>query len=290
MLSNDEITNLFDPVIRENQEISLINVYKGFPISYPGTVMIAQHGAIKIKTNPYQIVCIFKDKKTYIRYVSFPNALRAELMKIELSESLVVLSKFEYAGGNIGDRRQVRVEPEDTIKGGIKIIEKKINLTGEIADISLDGLAVYLLPGIQTMKYLREGTHVSIHLQLPSGKATASFDPIEIIPQQQSRQDRFSGIKKPLTQLDYYDDSYSNLPPIYKPVSSQGRGEFSLEGYVSNIVMDRQMQRHRVGVRLSALGSTRAAISRFILQRQTAILNEIRTEYNFMTQEFMNKP
>ncbi len=290
MSSSEDIPIIFGRIAKEGQEIRLVNVYKGFPISYPGTVTAVDRKSVQIKTNPFQIVCIYQDKETFIRASAFPTTVKGSVMRIHIPTTEVILSRFEYASKGIGARRQVRVEPADMVKGTIKNNDRKMNLTGELADISLDGMAVLLSPGMQAPKILREGTRVSVHIQLPIDVTPPQHTPLDIVPASAPKPERFSGIKKPLSAMDSNTlDTYINYPPIYAQ-DDEGliQKEFTFEGVVVNVVADRELRKHRIGIRLLNNGPTRSAVSQFILQRQTTILNEIRDLYTVLAQATKN--
>jgi|GEM_PF-821905 hypothetical protein len=288
MRSAAEIPSLLERIYKENLELSLINVYKGFPISYPAQIIAIDRKSIQVQSNPFQIVCIHQDKETYMRSPIFPHTVHAHIMKIDIPQSQAVLSQFEYVAGSIGERKQVRVEPATSLEGVIKPEEKHISFTGEIADISLDGIAILLSPGLQAPKILREGTRVILHLQLPVEIKPPPAVKTEIIPQPQIRTERFSGIKRPATEADIIEEKFPDLTPIYGQSTTTGivQKEFVVEGIVRNVVADRHLRKHRIGIKLLNNGPQRSAISQFILQRQAQLLQEIRQLYQVLAQTY----
>lgn len=289
MRPDTEILPLFERIQRENLELQLINVYKGFPISYPAQIIAIDRKSIQVRSNPFQIVCIYQDKETYIRSPIFPHTVHAHMMKVDIPESQAVLSQFEYVAGSIGERKQVRVEPEIPLEGVIKPEDKHLTLIGEIADISLDGIAILLSPGLQAPKILREGTKVTLHLQLPVEVKSTPEVKTDIIPKPRVRTERFSGIKRPVTEADIIENDFPNYPAIYGKTSPGiVQKEFKIEGIVRNVVADKNLRKHRIGIRLINQGPNRSAISQFILQRQSHILQEIRDLYQLLAQAYTN--
>jgi len=287
MRPNTEIPALLERIYRENLELSLINAYKGFPISYPAQIVAIDRKSIQVQSNPFQIVCIHQDKETYMRSPIFPHTVHAHIMKIDIPQSQAVLSQFEYVSGSIGERKQVRVEPAISLEGIIKPEEKRISFMGEIADISLDGIAILLSPGLQAPKILREGTRVILHLQLPVEIKPPPVVKTEIIPQPQIRTERFSGIKRPATESDIIEEKFPELTPIYtQSTTGIEQKEFVIEGIVRNVVADRHLRKHRIGIQLLNNGPQRSVISQFILQRQAQLLQEIRQIYQVLAQTY----
>ncbi len=77
MYTHDDIISTFRSLQRQNKEIQLLNVYKGVPISYTATIQEVSEVSIRVRTDKYQIVPMFRESKTFIRSDAFPLTLRA---------------------------------------------------------------------------------------------------------------------------------------------------------------------------------------------------------------------
>jgi len=271
----DEILAIFQQASREKKNIRLINVYKGFPISYPGTVITVDKKELKVKTEAFQAVCLYLDKETYIQSDMFPAIVRANVTGLEFNKLEVTLSAFRYVVGGIGDRTQVRVGPKEPLEGTIQSKERHTIVRAELADLSLDGLAVYLEPQLFTPRLYYKGAELFIHLKLPGvKKKPVPMDTESSFPTRPEVQPRFNDVRTAPTsrpQMEY--------PPIYTTSTPQ-RGEFVILGTIVNVREEALYRRMRLGIRIDNEGPSRSLISEFLLQRQTEILREIRGLYN----------
>ena len=98
----------------------------------------------------------------------FPGIIRGSVMEVSMPKRAAVLSRFEYMGNNIGNRSEIRVEPQDSISG---ILEPKFNpgaaVKGELADISSHGLGFYLEPEFFLPGIFVRSAHISLNFQIP---------------------------------------------------------------------------------------------------------------------------
>ena len=96
-----------------------------------------------------------------------------------MEKRAAVLSRFEYMGNNIGNRSEIRIEPDDSISG---IMEPKFNpgaaVKGELADLSTKGVGFYLEPEFFIPGIFVRSSRITLTFPIPSPKSLA---PIEII-------------------------------------------------------------------------------------------------------------
>jgi hypothetical protein len=176
MFFNEEILNIFQQIVKDKQEISLMNVYKGVPITYQATIYEVIDWSVIVITEQDQIVCLDREKETYIRSNYFKEILRARVMEVDFTKTAGVLSRFEYIGSSIGKRTQVRVEPKDPISGFIEPIFTGNPIKGELADLSEDGLGIYLPTGKILPGIFVQGTIVNVYMQLPRAELKGVSD------------------------------------------------------------------------------------------------------------------
>jgi hypothetical protein len=234
---------------------------------------------VKVKTEAFQAVCLYLDKETYIQSDMFPAIVRANVSSLEFVNLESTLSAFKYVVGGIGERTQVRVEPKDPLEGTIQSKERHTIVRAELADLSLDGLAVYLEPELFSPRLYYKGAELFIHLKLPGVKKTPVPTNIENdFPNRPDVQPRYSDVRtSPVSRRQ------TEYPPIYTSTRTQNRGEFVIDGTIVNVREETLYRRIRLGIRLNSEGPSRALISEFLLHRQTEILREIRGLYNALS-------
>jgi hypothetical protein len=275
MYTHDDIISTFRSLQRQNKEIQLLNVYKGVPISYPATIQDASEVSIRVRTDKYQIVPMFRESKTFIRSDAFPLTLRASVMEIDLSMLEAVLAGFEPTTSHIGDRTAVRVEPDDALHSLLQTQDKKTTISGELADVAQTGLALYTSDANFSSAEFKKGTEVSIHLRLPG---------IDKIPGSSLNLNDLPNIDV----VPWYDKvrkiRISDFPQaeIRTTRSSNVKSDLVLHGVVAYCKTEVLLRRHRIGIRFDKNDPARSILAAFITQRQAEIIRELRSIYNLL--------
>ncbi len=126
---------------KKGAEVRLINVYKGFPISFPAKIRSVSDDSALLSVHRYQTVCIRFSRFTYIKSAYLKQTVKAEVTSLDLDHYLAVLKYFQYSSATIGNRESIRVEPEFPT---IVQISNGIISKGELINISIHGLGMYL--------------------------------------------------------------------------------------------------------------------------------------------------
>jgi len=126
---------------KQGSEVWLINVYKGFPISFPAKIRSVSDDSALLSVHRYQTVCIRSSRLTYIKNIHLKQPVKAEVTSLDLDYNLAVLKYFQYTSTTIGNRETIRVEPDHPTSVQISngIISK-----GELINISIHGVGMYL--------------------------------------------------------------------------------------------------------------------------------------------------
>jgi hypothetical protein len=280
-MENDQFMKFFRRVTKDNVGINLINVYKGVPIAYPATIFQVGQDSIKVKTEAFQIVCLHRDRETFIQSKYFPTVIKARVVKVDFVKACAELSGFEVVKGNIGNREQVRVVPADPIAGVVHREGEDATYRGELADISLDGMGIYLAREDYSPAIFRINSRIIVILRLPiEGVLPPSTS--ETLPEHTSLQFRFDDVR---ARTDV-PRQLEATPAIWGADVTHRRrlsSEFRVEGVLVNLREEKKSNRYRFGLRLLPWGSSRAIISKFIVQRQSEIIREVRTLYDMLS-------
>jgi hypothetical protein len=262
------------------ETISLINVYKGIPISYPATIINVGENAIQVITEKYQLVCLYHERETFIQSPEISEIVRAKVIGLDAPTSTVVLSDFEVTTKTIGERREVRVCPKFTIEGEIQSQEVAEAYHAELADISQSGLGIYINEKDYFPRVYRPGRKLVVSFKLPGTFQIfeqKSYEQMSTRRDESSRFDRsnirFSAIHQPKISSET-----SNVRRLISP-------ELTIQGAVANTLDFESQRRHRVGVRLILDEFSRLVICQFIAQRQSEIIQEINSVYQLISQD-----
>jgi hypothetical protein len=268
---NQETIKLFQPVSSENQEIRLVNVYKGIPISYPATILEISSDTMHIKTSRIQVVCLYRDRETYIQS-EYPRNIHARVKDVNLVLSEVILHQFDYVNV-LGTRTNVRVEPGETVQGQVLTGGKTPVICG-LADISLDGMGIYIDEAHFSPTLFAVGSEITIHITIPAIKSMQNLKSGNDHEQAGEQQGRFSR-----SDLRGIPNGEQNSWIFRSTAPAQMRAakrDVMLTGKIVNFRHDQGERRYRAGIKINPSDPQRDIISQFIVQRQSEILNEIR--------------
>ncbi|MCJ7625800.1 MAG: hypothetical protein MUO76_20095 [Anaerolineaceae bacterium] len=252
-------------------------MYKGIPISYPASIKSIGKASVTVRTGKNQLVCLYREKETYIQNISFPHLIKASVLLLDYDKLETMLSRFEYAPAGIGDRTQVRVQPKEHIKSLLQAAGLKSGIRGELADISKEGAAVFIDEQLQTKNACKIGDVIEIHLRLPKpgrpGPLQTVFSPpptrksLGEKAEQKIMEDLIDGIE---------------TAPLQAQVDETQDHVLKLNGNIANIKTGMPDGRCRIGVQLIPTTS-RIVISRFLSERQAELIREIRALYDLVS-------
>ena len=166
MTNTADILKVFRQIASEGRKVRLLNLYKGIPISYAASILNIGEASVTVRTEKIQLVCMYRAKETFIQNVRFPHLVRAGVVLVDAEKINAMLTNFSYQPERIGDLTQVRIQPGQTIPSVVVSEQMESQISGELADVSLDGVAVMVheptfAPGC------RLGDNVNIQVQLP---------------------------------------------------------------------------------------------------------------------------
>ncbi|MGB9669150.1 MAG: hypothetical protein ACPL3P_06500 [Anaerolineales bacterium] len=275
---NDSIHELLRRVALAESEIRLMNVYQGIPIAFAAAIVYMGQNSIVVKTEKYQIVCLYQERKTYIQYPGFPSIIKAKVVQVDANNLQAELNDFEFVYDGIGERRQVRVWPKEVVTGQLRVTERYETIKGELADVSLEGMGVYI-PAVDYISQLfRQGRKVAILFRLPGVFQLPNPKRYDVSLDDEG---------------DRYDRSRLRLSTIHTPAYPGDRTEaggsrtvrspeVEVNGVVANFYTEANTNRFRVGIKLQTSETYRLLISQFISQRQSEIIQEINAIYRLL--------
>jgi hypothetical protein len=152
---DDEIQEIIENltyVAAQKRTVNLITNFRGVPIDITANIIRCSqaNGSVRLSVHHRQIVSLEGVDQILVQSNLFPKMVIADIGRVDLRKKVVFLQNLRYVTGSMGNRKNVRVQPESPLHAEI-ITDHGFNILGEIIDISLDGLSVYLekvdLPG-----------------------------------------------------------------------------------------------------------------------------------------------
>jgi len=137
----DDVLKQFDVIADQEKPIRLINAYRGMPVSYEANIVTINQGYVALKVHPYQATCMALEGKTHVQSDLLSEVYRAKAVAVDVLKSQAILTEFTGAGGTVGNRMTVRVQPREPIDA--EIYDGEHRIPGKLADISSTGVGVF---------------------------------------------------------------------------------------------------------------------------------------------------
>lgn len=167
MTDNSAVLKTFQRIAHAQDEVTFLNIFKSFPVTYKGQVIAVGRRGIHIQANTFQIVCMDRDQETYIRHRQLDGVVRGRVAAMDLASMQAVLSDLNYVGEGIGGRLQVRVEPDGEMEAILQNADSRLRTRGQVADLSLGGVAVRIISDLFSPGSFSAGTRLNVYLKLP---------------------------------------------------------------------------------------------------------------------------
>jgi len=294
MNQQQEICLLLRRAVSQPEKVSLLNTYSALSISYSAQeIHVQDNNAVLVKVDQMQILCMSREKGTYLRSEFLPGLVQAQVAEVDFTSNRALLTNFTYDRADLSRRQQIRVEPRQTIIGLFYIDDENKHIVCQIADISLDGIGIFvteddIFPGKLTI-----GMNITLHFRLPierDDELNTIYKSIPYSPPLEKDYRLFRRLYVPEPLMKY--PSIWGKIGISREIKSVG---CVVKGVVMNYSSEPELQRRRFGIRFTpiyddlALRTSRANISKFIIQRQTEIIQEIREKYDLVSWLVMNE-
>jgi len=275
-MDKEQILELFRQIMEQQKKIRLMNIYQGVPISYEATILDVDPETIRIKTDKYQTVCLYREKETYIQSDLIASSIKARVIDINFLNTEAVLAEFSALTETIGAREIVRVQPFNQIVGKV-IIPSEINdFEGELADLSQDGVGIYMPSQNFNEDLYFKGALVRISFSLPGkyivDEKRKEFE--EYPPEADERYSRFNLRLIPFVQPTRRVRIVASL--IINP-------EIQINGEIVNTRWESALNQYRIGIKIATNDPCRAFVAHFISFRQAEIIREIKEIWSILS-------
>ncbi len=274
----DEFLGVFRYLQKKRKPLKLLNVYKGLPVVSEVQILYVGTRSIIIKPESSQFVCLYNDRQTFIQNDVFPRTVRANIEELDILSGEVALSGFYYTDSGIGERRHLRVAPNEPVRSILQRIDLQEAIIGQLADLSREGLAILIQSEFPT-PFIDIGAQVIAYIELPvrmtvqnASLATIQPDDTTSIPARPDVDGRFLNLERSLYRTP--PDIGSSIPRVRLV---NGKSELGLLGVIVNIHPTATNQ--RIGLHLAQRHAANELLHRFISLRQSEIIRELRAIY-----------
>lgn len=141
MVPVDEMMQRFGKILKQQTPLTLLNTYRGFPISHEATVKAISDGYVALLVHEYQAVSMALEGKTHIQSDLLPEVVRANVVSVDVVTKQVVVTEFVEVERSVGQRAYTRVHPNEPIDAELYDGQRRIG--GKLADISTKGVGIF---------------------------------------------------------------------------------------------------------------------------------------------------
>jgi hypothetical protein len=142
MYQSGEILRSLERAAAEKSEMKLLNIYKGIPISYPTQILSISDRTVALRLHKYQAMCMHLQGHTFIQSEGLESVIRGDVAAVDILGESAVMFNLKYADREIGNRKAIRVQPKEPCPA--YLFSNNQRFLGEIADISLSGIGIFL--------------------------------------------------------------------------------------------------------------------------------------------------
>ncbi len=195
----------FESIARQKSRIRLLNSYKGLPVISEAAIVRVGQGSIHVQCETQQIACLLIERRTHIQSPDLDTTIMASLLKLDPASRVAELANFTEVDGDIGQRENVRVEPDVRISVLLQVNSYSSWVKGDLVDISVRGVGASLERILVNPRYHTVGTDLNVVFNLPipppgpqpsakSGSISASPDPADRFGRDELRGLKSTGI------------------------------------------------------------------------------------------------
>ena len=141
----DKIIDLIEYIASKKRKLKLMINFRGVPVRIDAGIIrcTSNIGNVRLGVHRWQIAPLKTAHMIFIESDLFPNLIAAEIEQLDFTKGIVTLRGLRYVTGSMGNRKNIRVQPENPILTEL-ILGYGYRLKATVADISLSGLSINL--------------------------------------------------------------------------------------------------------------------------------------------------
>lgn len=137
----EQIVACFRELFKQGKtRVSLVNYYKGLPLSYPATIAVVDRGVLELDIHPQQAVAIDKDRYAFIRCPAFSHVVGAHVQYVNVRKQAATLKGFFFAELMAERRNAIRLELDPPTEAAFEAGGE--SQQGRLVDLSMSGAAI----------------------------------------------------------------------------------------------------------------------------------------------------
>ncbi|GAX87216.1 conserved hypothetical protein [Lebetimonas natsushimae] len=141
-LNEIQLPNEIYEIYKNNEKITIYNVYKGIPISHNTHILIIKNNEIILNSTINFIFASKFNSEIYFNQENKNYYFIAEVKDFNLHKKTITLTNIKKIQRNLPKRKHIRVQPKEEID--VTIISETNNIRAKLYDISFQGMALML--------------------------------------------------------------------------------------------------------------------------------------------------
>lgn len=137
--------DLLASILKKHHQATLHNFFNGIPIKEEIVMNRFENGIAYVNVSPAKIGFYAKESFTFIQHERIPDVIKAHILKVDTTKSLLTLSDLEFLDASPVERDDMRVEPEKPIHA-LLLSNKKRFCDATLLNVSESSIALHLLP------------------------------------------------------------------------------------------------------------------------------------------------
>ena len=164
---NTNIRLRFDQLFRQKTRVRLVNSYKGLPVASEAVITRVDQDLIQVECDIQQVACLLIERHTFIQSAALEGTLMASLLRLDPAGKWADLGDFLQVEGDIGQRQNVRVEPDEPVSVLLQSNSHASWVKGSLVDLSIRGIGASLERILVNPRYHTIGADLNVAFNLP---------------------------------------------------------------------------------------------------------------------------
>ena len=130
-------------ILQKEKAVTLYNLYNGIPIKEEAKIAKFDEGIAQLNVNAPKILYYTKENFTFIQHDKIPSIIKAKIIKVDPTKSLLVLTNLEFLDASPLDRSYTRVQPQKPINATL-LLNKIKCIDGNVDTISESSIVLHV--------------------------------------------------------------------------------------------------------------------------------------------------
>ncbi|MEO5365593.1 MAG: heme NO-binding domain-containing protein [Magnetococcus sp. WYHC-3] len=157
----------FREILQQGGEVKIFNLFEGFPVTDYGHVLRRglEAGAVWVQMPPRQLAALVDEGRALLASRHVRNGFEGTLDRVDWGVKAARLVELRYAQGALGQRRDPRVQPSAEVVVRLSSDERPQGLLALLADLSENGLALWIDPELDENLLLYQDFRASFRME-----------------------------------------------------------------------------------------------------------------------------